>query len=49
MKKIILLFTLASLVYVNADAQTGKPDVKVFSNFNYDLSSNSWDCIRYDS
>ena len=39
MKKIILLFTLASLVYVNADAQTGKPDVKVFSNFNYDLSS----------
>jgi len=39
MKKIILLFTLTSLVYVNADAQTGKPDVKVFSNFNYDLSS----------
>ncbi len=39
MKKIILLFTLASLVYVNSDAQSGKPAVKVFSNFNYDMSS----------
>ena len=39
MKKTILALSAALLVFSNANAQEGKPSVKVFSNFNYDMSA----------
>ncbi len=40
MKKIILLFiSFSLLISFSAVAQQGKPSVKVFSNFNYDMSA----------
>ena len=39
MKKIILLLSSAFLISMNVSAQQGKPSVKVFSNFNYDMSA----------
>jgi len=39
MKKTILLLISAVLITYNSNAQNGTPSVKVFSNFNYDMSS----------
>ncbi len=39
MKKTILLLSSAFLISINVSAQQGKPSVKVFSNFNYDMSA----------
>ena len=39
MKKTILALSAALLTVVSVNAQEGKPSVKVFSNFNYDLSA----------
>ncbi|MEC9209040.1 MAG: hypothetical protein VX762_01280 [Bacteroidota bacterium] len=39
MKKTILLFSSAFLISMNVSAQTGAPAVKIFSNFNYDIST----------
>ena len=39
MKKTILLLSSAFLISMNVSAQQGKPSVKVFSNFNYDMSA----------
>ncbi len=38
MKKIIII-TIACAAFIYSNAQTGKPHVKVFSNFNYDMSA----------
>ena len=37
MKKIILLLTTLSLFWISTYAQSGKPHVKIFSNFNYEV------------
>jgi len=39
MKKPILLLISAVLISYNSNAQNGTPSVKVFSNFNYDMSA----------
>ena len=39
MKKTILLLSSAFLISMNLAAQTGSPAVKIFSNFNYDMST----------
>ncbi len=39
MKKTILALSAALLTVISVNAQEGKPSVKVFSNFNYDLSA----------
>ena len=39
MKKTILLLSSAFLISMNVSAQTGTPAVKIFSNFNYDMST----------
>ena len=39
MKKTILALSAALLTVISVNAQVGKPSVKVFSNFNYNLSS----------
>jgi hypothetical protein len=39
MKKTILALSISLLAFVNVNAQVGKPSVKVFSNFNYNLST----------
>ena len=39
MKKTILTLGLALLTVISAIAQEGKPAVKVFSNFNYSLTT----------
>ena len=38
MKKTILLLSAALLISLNTTAQEGGPSVKIFSNFNYDMS-----------
>ena len=37
MKKTILLLSAAFITVASASAQEGKPSVKIFSNFNYDM------------
>lgn len=39
MKKTILALSAALLTVISVNAQVGKPSVKVFSNFNYNLST----------
>ena len=39
MKKTILALSVTLLTFVNVNAQVGNPSVKVFSNFNYNLST----------
>ena len=39
MKKIILLLSTALIISFNTIAQEGKPSMKIFSNFNYDMSA----------
>ncbi len=39
MKKTILLLSAALIISFNASAQEGSPSVKIFSNFNYDMSA----------
>ena len=39
MKKIILLLSTALIISLNVSAQEGKPSMKIFSNFNYDMSA----------
>lgn len=39
MKKIILLLTTVCISFGSANAQEGTPSVKIFSNFNYDMSA----------
>jgi len=39
MKKTILLLSATLFVFTNILAQEGKPSVKIFSNFNYDMSA----------
>ena len=39
MKKTILLLITAFLISMNISAQEGTPSVKIFSNFNYDIST----------
>ena len=39
MKKTILLLSAAFITVASASAQEGKPSVKIFSNFNYDMST----------
>ncbi|MBC8266927.1 MAG: hypothetical protein H8E84_08190 [Flavobacteriales bacterium] len=39
MKKTILALSAALLTVISVNAQEGKPSVKIFSNFNYDLSA----------
>ena len=39
MKKTILALSTALLTVISVNAQVGKPSVKVFSNFNYNLST----------
>ena len=39
MKKTILLLSATLFVFTNIFAQEGKPSVKIFSNFNYDMSA----------
>ncbi|MAW21147.1 MAG: hypothetical protein CMD16_01975 [Flavobacteriales bacterium] len=39
MKKIILLLSSAFLISMNISAQEGTPSLKIFSNFNYDIST----------
>ena len=39
MKKTILLLSAALIIIFNASAQEGSPSVKIFSNFNYDMST----------
>tara|TARA_B100000902_G_scaffold397546_1_gene461669 strand:- start:506 stop:1468 length:963 start_codon:yes stop_codon:yes gene_type:complete len=39
MKKTILLISSALLISMNISAQTATPAVKIFSNFNYDMSA----------
>ncbi|MEE2931116.1 MAG: hypothetical protein VX370_01145 [Bacteroidota bacterium] len=39
MKKTILLFSSVFFISMNVAAQTGAPAVKIFSNFNYDIST----------
>ena len=39
MKKIILLLSTALIISSNVSAQEGKPSMKIFSNFNYDMSA----------
>tara|TARA_B100001758_G_scaffold247951_1_gene268964 strand:+ start:218 stop:1174 length:957 start_codon:yes stop_codon:yes gene_type:complete len=39
MKKTILLLITAFLISMNISAQEGTPSVKIFSNFNYDMSA----------
>ena len=43
MKKTILLLSSAFLISMNVSAQTGTPAVKIFSNFNYDMSTEDGD------
>ena len=39
MKKTILLLSTAFIMSLNVSAQEGTPSVKIFSNFNYDIST----------
>ena len=39
MKKTILLLSATLFVLTNITAQEGKPSMKIFSNFNYDMSA----------
>ena len=39
MKKTLLLLCGIALFLTNVTAQSGKPAVKIFSNFNYDISA----------
>ena len=39
MKKTILLLSAALIISFNASAQQGSPSVKIFSNFNYDMTA----------
>ena len=39
MKKTILLLSAAFIISFNTSAQEGSPSVKIFSNFNYDISA----------
>tara|TARA_B100001173_G_scaffold26536_1_gene20913 strand:- start:140 stop:313 length:174 start_codon:yes stop_codon:yes gene_type:complete len=39
MKKTILLLSATLFLLTNINAQTATPAVKVFSNFNYDMST----------
>lgn len=39
MKNTILVLSCAVLITFNSNAQNGTPSIKVFSNFNYDISS----------
>lgn len=39
MKKTILLLSTALIIVFNTSAQEGSPSVKIFSNFNYDMST----------
>lgn len=39
MKKTILLLATALIISLNVSAQEGTPSVKIFSNFNYDMSA----------
>ena len=39
MKKTILALSAALLTVISVNAQEGKPSVKIFSNFNYDMSA----------
>lgn len=39
MKKTILLLSSAFIISLNTSAQEGSPSVKIFSNFNYDISA----------
>ena len=39
MKKTILLLSTAFIISLNVSAQEGTPSVKIFSNFNYDIST----------
>ena len=39
MKKTILLLSTALIISFNTSAQEGKPSMKIFSNFNYDISA----------
>ena len=39
MKKITLLLNCALLISMNINAQEGKPSMKIYSNFNYDISA----------
>lgn len=39
MKKITLLLSCALLISMNINAQEGKPSMKIYSNFNYDMSA----------
>ena len=39
MKKTILLLCTAMIISSNTSAQEGKPSMKIFSNFNYDISA----------
>ena len=39
MKKTILLISSALIISFNTIAQEGKPSMKIFSNFNYDMSA----------
>ena len=39
MKKTILLLSSALLISMNINAQEGKPSMKIYSNFNYDMSA----------